>query len=98
MRSHSVVQHWQICGIYMYGLFGSANFPERRFEEPFRERFEKVALERRCRIAVPFGNRGTNRNWHGVGIAEVRSRAQRACGNAALSPHMSIVAFSNRAI
>ena len=87
---------WPVCGIYMHGLFGSPSYPPSTWEVPFRNSLSQIGREKRCRIAAPFGNVGRNRNWNGVSIESVRSRAAAVCGSP-LAARPDIIGFSNGA-
>lgn len=90
-------QGWPICAIYMHGLFGLPDYPESKWEIPFRDSLEKISVRKHCKIAVPFGNPGKHWNWNGVRIAEVRSRAEKACVGSKFIEKPDIIGFSNGA-
>lgn len=98
VKTSDEVKDWPICGIYMHGLFGTSKYPESRWEKPFRQNLNQIALEKNCRIAVPIGNKGNNWNWNGLSLGEVRKRALAVCGEGAyLSEDLSLIGFSNGA-
>lgn len=88
---------WPICGIYMHGLFGSAPYSEKTWEIPFRNQFNKIALERKCKIAVPIGNKGQWWNWNSTSLVEMRRRAAADCKGAKFVAKPSLIGFSNSA-
>ena len=87
---------WPVCAIYMHGLFGGNPYPIKAWELPMRKSLEKVALAKKCKIAVPIGNKGTWNNWNSVSLPEMRKRASAVCRGAKME-RPALIAFSNGA-
>ncbi len=88
---------WPICAVYMHGNFGSRDKPESRWEMPFREKFEQIALEKKCRIALPLGTRCRTWHWNGMELKEVKARARKVCDGAKFIEKPALIGFSNGA-
>lgn len=81
----------------MHGLHGNREYPESKWEVPFRAKLEQIARQKRCRIAAPFGNFNRSRNWNGVSLSTIKTRARSACGGATWVARPSLIGFSNGA-
>jgi hypothetical protein len=88
---------WPVCGIYMHGLFGEAPYSEKTWEIPFRNQFDKLALEKKCKIAVPIGNKSRYWNWNTISLIEMRRRASVDCQGAKFVAKPSLIGFANGA-
>jgi len=97
MSAQAESEDWPICAVYMHGLFGGQPYSASLWEVPFRKRFERIALNKRCKIAAPFGNQGRYRNWNGVSLGEVLVRARAVCDGGKLGARPAIIGFSNGA-
>jgi hypothetical protein len=96
-RNEERLDEWPVCSIYLHGLFGGRAKSEVVWEVPFRKILTQVAVAKKCRIAVPFGDMGRSRHWNGVSVDQILARTREACRGNSFVRRPSIIGFSNGA-